>query len=107
MYANADLARFHLVHPTRDRRPRQDERVLLQPLDVAAHRAFGVSELVEVDGVDRDRARAGLLDDVTQLRRVEGHHTAVGVMEDRDLARAEEALRDDDTAKCVFAKRPT
>ena len=72
--------------------------MLLEEPDVRAHALLEPLELEEVDLVDRlQRGVAGVrvLHERAQLRRAEREHPAARVVEDRDLARPEEALGDD------------
>ena len=77
----------------------------LQPADVLVHALLEVRKLEEVDridGVQGGVAGVGGLDARAELRALEGGHPAGGVVDHRDLARAEEALRDDEAPEGVL-----
>ena len=100
------LARLHLVHPPGDLRLGEHERVLLEEPDVRADALLEARELEEVDRVDggeRGVGGVGGLDARAEARGVEREHAAAGVVEDGDLARAEQPLRDDDRAQRFLA----
>jgi hypothetical protein len=63
-------------------------------------------ELLEIDSIDlRGQdciSRMCFLDDVTELRSSESEHSATGVTEHGNFARAEESLRDDDAAQSLL-----
>ncbi|CAK5265267.1 unnamed protein product [Mycena citricolor] len=103
---NTHLVRLYLVYPPGDLRALHDKRAGLQELDVVADRLLEVRELKEVDPVDLLRAHmvagARPLDELLELRTVERDHPAARVVVDRDLARAEQALGDDQAAQRVL-----
>lgn len=104
--SKAHLARFHLVHPPGDLGLRQHERVLLEELDVVSDALLQTLELEEVDLVNlpkRGVRRVRLLHERAQLGRAEREHATARVVEDGDLARAEQPLRDDDRPQGFLA----
>ena len=77
--------------------------MLLKPLDIFGNGLLDVLELKEVNVVDGlATRRPALLHEGAELRCLHSHHTAAGVVEDRDLTRAEKALGYDQAPKRVL-----
>ena len=98
------LAILDVVNPTRYLGTLQEERVPLEELYVFLDVGFQVSNLQEINVVDElsHFGRCGvLLNDITQLWRIEEQHSAIGVMEQSDFTRSEKPLRDYDASDGV------
>jgi hypothetical protein len=101
----AHRAGVDVVQPPGHDRLAKNERVRLEPRNVLLYGALKVAELEEVHGVNRGRAGPGdgRAHARTDVGRTAGRHAAAGVVEERDLARAEHLLRDDQTPERVFS----
>lgn len=77
--------------------------MLLEPLDILCNGLFEVLELEEVNVVDDLAARSpAVLHKGAELGGLHSHHSAAGVVEDSNLARAEKALGYDQAPKRVL-----
>lgn len=77
--------------------------MFLQKLHVVLDGVLQVRKRLEVDAVDLSRRRrVCVLELVLQVGVREGEHTTARVMEDCDLARAEQLLRDYYAAESFF-----
>lgn len=90
-----------MINPTGDLGLLQDQRMGSHEFHFVLDRLIQVCELQEVDAVGRSgnflrlaRFR-GCLESLSKLTRREGLHSAVGVVEYRNLARPQQPLGDD------------
>jgi hypothetical protein len=97
------LACLDVIYPPRDLGFLQHEWILCQKLHIVPHRALKITELEKINRIhllcDRSVIGMRILDEGLKVGRGEGEHAAVSVVEDCDLASAEEPLRDDDRSQ--------
>lgn len=80
--------------------------MLPEPVHIVVHALLDISELEEIDRIDGSKCGVAWvrgLDTRAELWRADGGDPAVGVVDDRDLARAEQVLRDDDASEGVLS----
>lgn len=101
----AHLSCLHIVYPSRDSTFAGDERVVFQILDIILNTLLKVTEWKEVNGINF-RYRGGVIPAFQQILDVficECEHATISMVEDGDLARAQQLLGDNEAAEGFFA----
>ena len=105
---STDLAALDIVDPTCDDGLLQNERMVLEKLDIALYTRLQVAKFQKVDRVDclsNFCTRVLLLDNVAKLRCGKGEHSAVSVMEYCYFTRSQETLGDYNVPNRILAEQ--
>ena len=96
------FARLYFIDPPGDLRTLKNKRVLLQVLNIVSDALFEVTEFQEINLLHSSGVVwLCIRNNIAELRRRECQHAASSMMENRNLARAQKALRDDDASQGV------